>query len=423
VVDDLGYGDLGSYGSKLHQTPHIDNLATTGMQFTDFHTNGPVCSPTRAALMTGQYQQRSCIESAIGFVKDGGVSLSKVTMAEVLSDVGYTCGVVGKWHLGHVDYFGPNDQGFDISYCSNNSPDYHSHVSRNGMVDWYKDHELYEESGYLTEIVTDHSVEFIESNKRNPFFLFVSHPAVHFPFQGPDDPPFRTTGKEWHGNERTPGKVQPDSKYGPLPPEEYKRAYRDMLEAVDESIGTIVEALEKLNLRERTLIVVTSDNGAYSWAGSNGVYRGQKGDLFEGGHRVPGIFNWPGKIEGGTVSDATAMTMDLAPTFLSIADSDDSQNHPFDGVDISPALLRKEALPSRNLFWRFNNSYSSSHARAVRQGDWKYVVEEGDAYLFNLSEDPGEQTNIAASNPGLISKMEQAYLSWEQEVTNAILAK
>jgi arylsulfatase A-like enzyme len=417
VVDDLGYGDLGSYGSKLHQTPHIDQLAETGMRFTDFHTNGPVCSPTRAALMTGQYQQRSGIESAIGFVKDEGVPLSKVTMAEVLSDAGYTCGVVGKWHLGHVDYFGPNDQGFDISYCSNNSPDYHSHVSRNGLVDWYKDHELHEESGYLTEIVTDHSLEFLKANKRNPFFLFVSHPAVHFPFQGPGDPPFRTTGKEWHGSERTPGKVQPDSKYGPLPPEEYQRAYRDMLEAVDESVGIVVEALDKFNLRERTLIVVTSDNGAYSWVGSNGVYRGQKGDLFEGGHRVPGIFNWPGKIKGGTISDATAMTMDLAPTFLSIADSDDSQNHSFDGFDISSALFRQEALPSRNLFWRFNNSYSSSHARAVRQGDWKYVVEEGDAYLFNLSEDPGEQKNLADSHPGLISKMEQAYSSWEVDVT------
>jgi hypothetical protein len=218
VIDDLGYGDLGCYGSKVHKTPNIDALADAGLRLTDFHTNGPVCSPTRAALLTGQYQQRSGIESAIGFVTDEGVSLEKVTIAELLRKRGYTNGVIGKWHLGWVDAYGPNDQGFDISYCSNNSPDYHSHVSRNGKVDWYKNHELHKENGYLTDLVTRHSNTFIEQNREKPFFLFVSHLALHFPFQGPSDPPFRTKGKLWHGKERIRGKVQPDSKYGPLPP-------------------------------------------------------------------------------------------------------------------------------------------------------------------------------------------------------------
>jgi arylsulfatase A len=417
VVDDMGFGDLGIYGSQLHQTPHMDQLAESGMRFTDFHTNGPVCSPTRAALMTGQYQQRSGIESAIGFVKDEGVPLSKITIAELLSEIGYTCGVVGKWHLGHVDNFGPNDQGFDLSYCSNNSPDYHSHVSRNGQVDWYKNHKLHKEPGYLTEVVTAHSREFIEANKEQPFFLFASHPAVHFPFQGPGDPPFRTTGKLWHGNERIPGKVQPDSKYGPLPPEEYKRAYRDMLQAVDASVGAIVTTLEELNLLERTLIVVTSDNGAYSWVGSNGPYRGQKGDLFEGGHRVPAIFSWPGKIPGGKISDDTTMTMDLAPTFLSVAGVKQPDNVSFDGIDLRAVLFEQESLPSRTFFWRFNNSYTTSHTRAVREGDWKYVVDEGETYLFDLNEDPGEQRNLAGSKPNLVKEMAQSFLAWEQDVT------
>jgi len=423
VVDDLGYGDLGSYGSELHRTPNIDKLANGGMLFTDFHTNGPVCSPTRAALMTGQYQQRSGIESAIGFVKDEGVPLSKVTIAEVLSENGYTCGLVGKWHLGHVNHFGPNYQGFDLSYCSNNSPDYHSLVSRAGELDWFKNHELYEESGYLTRLVTDHSIEFIEVNKEQPFFLFVSHPAVHFPFQGPNDPPFRTTGKEWHGNERIPGKVQADSKYGPLPSEEYKRAYRDMLEAVDLSVGEVVGALEKFNLRQRTLIVITSDNGAYSWVGSNGKYRGQKGDLFEGGHRVPCIFNWPGKVPTGTLSSETTITMDLAPMFMSIAGVKESANVSFDGIDISSVLFEQGSLPSRTLFWRFNNAYTNSHARAVRKGDWKYVLEEDRTYLFNLIDDPGEQNNLALAKPDLVRKMNQEYTSWEQDVTGGVPAR
>lgn len=417
VIDDLGFGDLGCYGSELHETPNMDALAKGGMRFTDFHTNGPVCSPTRAALMTGQYQQRSGIESAIGFVTDEGVSQEKVMISEILAEKGYACGVVGKWHLGWVGAYGPNNQGFDISYCSNNSPDYHSHVSRNGKVDWYKDHQLHKESGYLTDLVTKHSRTFIEENRERPFFLFVSHPAIHFPFQGPTDPPFRTEGTLWHGNERIIGLVQPDSKYGPLPPERYKRAYKDMLESVDSSVGAIVETIDELGLRERTLIVVTSDNGAYSWVGSNGIYRGQKGDLFEGGHRVPGIFNWPGKIPVGSVSEETAITMDLAPTFVSLAGTPDTEKGAFDGTDISPVLFDRASLPPRTLFWRFNNSYTESHARAVRKGDWKFVLEEGQRYLFDLSKDPAERNNLASDYPERVEAMDAAFLEWEAEVT------
>ena len=422
VVDDLGYGDLGCYGSELHLTPNMDALAKGGMRFTDFHTNGPVCSPTRAAIMTGQYQQRSGIESAIGFVTDEGVSLEKVMISEILAKKGYECGVVGKWHLGWVGAYGPNDQGFDISYCSNNSPDYHSHVSRNGKVDWYKDHQMYKESGYLTDLVTKHSRTFIEKNQEQPFFLFVSHPAIHFPFQGPSDPPFRTEGTLWHGNERITGQVQPDSKYGPLPPENYKRAYKDMLESVDSSVGAIVEKIDELGLRERTLIVVTSDNGAYSWVGSNGIYRGQKGDLFEGGHRVPGIFNWPGKIPVGSESEETTMTMDLAPTFASLAGIPDSGKEAFDGTDIGPVLFDQVSLPPRTLYWRFNNSYTDGHARAVREGNWKFVSEEGQPYLFDLSKDPSERNNLASDFPERVEKMDEAFLEWEAEVTRNVPA-
>ena len=422
VIDDLGYGDLGCYGSELHETPNMDALAKGGMRFTDFHTNGPVCSPTRAAIMTGQYQQRSGIESAIGFVTDEGVSLEKVMISEMLAERGYVCGVVGKWHLGWVGAYGPNDQGFAISYCSNNSPDYHSHVSRNGKVDWFKDHELYEESGYLTDLVTKHSRTFIEENQEQPFFLFLSHPAIHFPFQGPSDPPFRTEGTLWHGNERIAGQIQPDSKYGPLPPEEYKRAYKDMLESVDRSVGVIVETLDELGLRENTLIVVTSDNGAYSWVGNNGIYRGQKGDLFEGGHRVPGIFHWPGKIPKGSVSEETTTTMDLAPTFASLAGAADPGMGAFDGIDISPVLFDQASLPPRTIFWRFNNSYTESHARAVRKGDWKYVLEEGQRYLFDLSEDPAERKNLASDYPERMEAMDAAYLQWEAGVTRNVPA-
>ena len=416
VIDDLGYGDLGCYGSKVHKTPNIDALADAGLRLTDFHTNAPVCSPTRTALMTGQYQQRSGIESAIGFVTDEGVPLDKVTIAELLRNRGYTSGVVGKWHLGWVGTYGPNDQGFDISYCSNNSPDYHSHVSRNGKVDWYKNHNLHKENGYLTDLVTRHSNTFIDQHREKPFFLFVSHLALHFPFQGPSDPSFRTEGKLWHGKERIRGRVQPDSKYGPLQPEEYQRAYRDMLEAVDASVGSIVATLDRMELRKNTLIVITSDNGAYSWVGSNGIYRGQKGDLFEGGHRVPAVFNWPGHISEGVVDDSTTMTMDLAPTFAALAGLEKSDSKRFDGIDLSKLLFGQTRVPMRRLFWRFNNSYTGTHAKSVREGKWKYVLEKDVSYLFDLDKDPAEEQNLASDYPDRVRDMHDAFLAWEKKV-------
>ncbi len=406
LLDDIGYGDLGCYGNKKHQTPHIDKLAAEGLLFTDFHTNGCVCSPTRAALLTGQYQQRSGIESAIGFTKDKGMPLRKTTIAEPLREAGYAAGVFGKWHVGHVDHFGPNDQGFQNSYVSNNSPDYHTHVSRVGELDWYKNHNLYKESGYLTHLVTDHTLDFIKANQEKPFFAFISHVACHFPFQGPEDPPHRTLGKIWH-----------DTKYGPLPKEEYPRAYKDMLEAVDNSVGQVLALLEKLGLRENTFIFLTSDNGAYSWVGSNGPFRGQKGDLYEGGHRVPAIVSWPGHIKGNRTTDQTSMTMDIMPTILQLAGVEKPDGLHFDGIDLTPLLLRNKKIGKRPLFWRFNNLNAKKEAYAVREGRWKYVRQDRQEFLFDLKKDPEESRNLVADKMRKTERLQRAVKEWEEDVT------
>ena len=406
VVDNLGYGDLSCYGSKVHQTPQIDRLAESGMRFTDFHTNGAVCSPTRAALLTGRYQQRCGVEHAIGFTRTEGMPLATTTVAELLGPAGYTCSVFGKWHLGHVERFGPIDQGFSQSRCSNNTPDYHSHVSRVGELDWHENQQRKDEPGYLTHLVTKHTCDFIESNREQPLFVFVSHLALHFPFQGPSDPPHRTVGKTWH-----------DTKYGPLPKSEYHRAYRDMLAAVDQSVGQIVATLERLGLRQQTLILLLSDNGAYSWVGSNGPLRGQKGELFEGGHRVPLIASWPGRIKPGTVTDATAITMDIVPTVLSLTGTRKPDDLHLDGCDLSGVLLHGDELPNRTLFWRFNNIYTDTHAHAVRQGHWKYVVEGDERLLFNLNEDLAEQHNLLDRHPAVAEQFHRAYVRWINEVT------
>lgn len=400
LIDDLGYGDLGCYGNTKHRTPHLDRLAAEGMRFTDFHSNGAVCSPTRAALLTGQYPQRHGIERAISFNLVEGVPLDRTMIPEVLAPAGYRCGVFGKWHVGHVTRFGPNDQGFHESVCSNNNPDYHSHVSRDGKVDWWRDQRLADEPGYLVDVVTRHATRFLRENRARPFFLYVPQLAVHFPFQGPRDPPHRTTGRTWDG----------DSRYGPLPKEEFPRAYREMVEAVDASVGAIVATLDDLRLRERTLIFVCADNGAYSWVGSNGALRGQKGDLHEGGHRVPAIANWRGRIAPGQVSAVTAMTMDLLPTFAALAGAAPPVGGRVDGADLSGVLLRHEALAPRTLFWRF------ATARAVRSGPWKLVATGAQTELFNLAADPGETLDLTASQPALVDALRGELAAWERDV-------
>ncbi len=406
VIDDIGYNDLGIYGNTKHKTPNIDLLAKEGMVFTDFHANGAVCSPTRAALMTGQYQQRSGVEHAIGFTMDEGMPLAKKTVAEYLGEAGYRCGIFGKWHLGHISSFGPNDQGFHKSVASNNTPDYHSHISRVGELDWYEDHKLKDEPGYLTDLVTKHSVNFIREASDQPFFLFVSHVAAHFPFQGPDDPVHRTTGKTWH-----------QTKYGPLPEGEYRRAYKDMIESVDKSIGRIINTLDELELRENTLIFITSDNGAYSWVGSNYPYRGEKGSLFEGGHRVPAIANWPGRISAGSICSQPVMTMDLAPTFLALAGQGlEDKKYSFDGIDVSKTLLNQDSVEKRTLYWHFKNPYTESYAFAVRDESWKLLVENENQFLFNLQLDPTESNNLVNYYPGIVESLQLKYNGWLSDV-------
>lgn len=409
VIDDIGYGDLGIYGNKIHKTPNIDKLGTEGMLFTDFHSNGAVCSPTRASIMTGQYQQRSNIEHAIGFTMEEGMPLIKKTMAEILKENGYMTGVFGKWHLGHVSLFGPNDQGFDQSWVSNNAPDYHTHISRTGELDWYKNHVLNEEKGYLTDLITEHSIEFITANKEQPFFMFISHIAAHFPFQGPNDPAHRTKGKLWH-----------ETKYGPLPESQYRRAYKDMIETVDISIGNVVKTLEEQGIQENTLIFITSDNGAYSWVGNNYPFRGGKGDLLEGGHRIPGIANWPGHIVAGSVSNEPLMTMDLAPTFLALAGIEYPRlkEDKFDGIDFGKVLFENKSLIKRTLFWKFKNPYTKSYSYAIREGHWKYLWSKEKGQLYNLHMDQTESTDLITYYPNIAEQMKKSYQDWIKEIDN-----
>lgn len=410
VADDLGYGDLACYGSDQNQTPHIDRLAEGGLRCTDFHSNGSMCTPTRAALMTGRYQQR------LGRKFDGplsgktdrqdGLPQQTITVAETLRAAGYATAAMGKWHLGYVPPLLPTNHGFDVFRgLGAGDGDHHTHVDRWGRQDWWNNDRIEMESGYTADLLTHHSVRFIESNRDRPFFLYLPHLAIHFPWQGPQDPPHRQAGQEYA-----------DDKWGVIPnPSDVRPHVKAMVESIDRSVGQIVDVLQRLQLDRRTLVVFTSDNGGYLNYGdrfhnisSNGVLRGQKGTLYEGGHRVPAIFYWPGKVRPG-LTDQTAMTFDLFPTFSRLAHADVS-GLSLDGLDLASLLTAGKSLPERTLYWR------DGAERAVRQGPWKLVAQPQRAELYNLSSDLAEQHDLSVERPEMVRRLSDAWAAWNAEV-------
>ncbi|MHC4298614.1 MAG: sulfatase-like hydrolase/transferase [Planctomycetota bacterium] len=402
MADDLGYGDIGCYGNKTIKTPNIDALAKGGMKFTDYHSNCPVCSPTRAALLTGRYQQRSGIEGVVyakGPTRQTGLALEETTFAEALKKRGYATALFGKWHLGYNVAFNPARQGFDefIGYVSGNV-DFHSHIDGAGFDDWWKNLEKVPEEGYVTDLITKHGVDFIERHKDRPFCLYLPHEAPHSPYQGRNDPPVRLPGGK-------KGKA--------VKGQEIARVYREMVEVMDEGVGRIVDTVKRLGLERKTFIFFCSDNGATK-NGSNGALAGYKGSLWEGGHRVPAVAYWPGRISPGTTTDQTVLGMDLFPTMVSIARAELPAGLKLDGVDLLGMLTENEKLPERTLFWRYRKE------KAVREGPWKLLVRDNKAMLFNLDEDLGEKNDLARTNVRMRKKLEDELALWDREVSAGV---
>ncbi len=413
VADDLGYGDLGCYGSTVNKTPHIDALSVGGLRFTDFHSAGPMCSPTRAAMLTGQYQQRfgRIFDSALSGTdhRDRGLPSEAVTIAELLQEQDYATGCFGKWHLGYQPPWLPHDHGFDqFRGLASGDGDFHTHIDRSGNPDWWRNNRLEPDEGYTTDLLTKYSVEFIQQNRDQPFFLYLPHLAIHFPWQGPDDPPQRKQGRSYH-----------DDKWGIIPhPANVSPHVTAMIESLDNSVAEIVAALRKWDLEKNTLVIFTSDNGGYLNYGarfqnisSNGQLRGQKTELYEGGHRVPTIASWPGMIRAG-VTDEIGHSTDILPTLAKLAGISKSRIQS-DGVDLSQLLFRSEPLAQRTLFWRAGSK------RAVRRGPWKLVVERNRTELYNLDQDLSERRNVADSQPALVDELKSAWSAWEEEVNSA----
>ncbi len=397
MADDLGYAGLSCYGNEYGiQTPNLDRMAAEGLRFTDFHSNGVVCSPTRAALMTGRYQQRTGITGVVKAATDRnkGLSFKETTMAEMFKSAGYRTAMFGKWHLGYSPIFNPIHHGFDeyVGFVSGNV-DYQSHLDQENQADWWKQDKLVPEEGYQTTLIGNHAVGFIARNKADPFFLYLAFGAPHYPIQGPNDPPVRGAGAVSEKKIDT------------------ARAYREMIESMDAEIGRVRKEIDTLGLAEDTIIFFCSDNGQpknEQWSGASAL-RGNKGTVYEGGTRVCGIACWPGSIKPA-VTDETAITMDLYPTFSTLSGVPLPEAVHCDGVDLSALWLKGATLPARSLFWNMGA------AGAVRNGSWKYVVVGNKAALYNLADDLAESTDLSARHPEKFQQLEKQYKSWKTEV-------
>ncbi|MGB7347384.1 MAG: sulfatase-like hydrolase/transferase, partial [Pirellulaceae bacterium] len=416
MVDDMGFAgpSIAPYGNPNYKTPGMDRLASEGMLFTDFHSSGTVCSPTRAGLLTGRYQQRSGIEAVIHPHADHPehrkwLHASEVTFAELFKQAGYTTGLVGKWHLGYPqgnDEVHPQNHGFDYfkGYHSGNI-DYINHWGDHQEHDWWHGRKETVEEGYTTHLINKYALEFIQQNKDKPFCLYVAHESPHAPVQGPNDPIQRG----------------PDAKKRTTPHEE---AMKQMILEMDKGVDQVRAKLVELGLEKNTLFLFFSDNGdANGTATGHPTHRGNKGQVYEGGTRVPAIAWWPGKIESGTRVSDLAITLDVMPTILSVAGLV-ATDRPLDGIDLSSVLFEKKALPARSLFWA-SLSNGGNRSEAMRDGKWKLVVQHPNATpgtfenerveLFNLAQDISEENNLAAARPERAAAMLGQIKNWYAE--------
>ena len=408
VADDLGFADLGCYGGRDAKfgkvSPVLDQLAAKGIKFTQGYSNSPVCSPTRFALMTARYQYRlrgaaeEPINSKARTSTVLGLPPEHPTLPSLLQKSGYNTALMGKWHLGYPPAFGPLRSGYDEFFGPmSGGVDYFTHCSSAGHHDlWFGEEERAEE-GYLTDLITNRSVDYIErmaadSQAGKPFFLSVHYTAPHWPWETRDDEALAQEVKNnlfhLHG-----GNIH---------------TYQRMIHHMDEGIGKIMDSLESLGLADNTLVVFTSDNGGERFSDSWPLVGG-KMDLTEGGIRVPWIAHWPAAIAPGGVSAQACMTMDWSATMLDAAGVKADDDYPLDGVSLLNVLKQPAQTFPRPLHWRMNHRGQ----RAMRDGDWKYLRVDGNDYLFNIPADERERANLGNRQPERLTAMRAAWETWE----------
>lgn len=420
VTDDQGYGDLSCLGDTDVRTPNLDALCESGARFSSFYAGSAVCSPSRAALLSGRYPGNAGVRTILrGHRTATGLPVQVPTLADMLRELGYLTIQVGKWHLGVAEPYRPDQHGFDrwfgfLAGCV----DYYSHIyywgqgnGTNPVHDlWDNGRETYRNGSYLTEMITERAIREIRSASAGgqPFFVYIGYNAPHYPMHAPRS-----------YLDRFPG----------LPAD--RRIMAAMLAAVDDGIGSILAELDRIGERNNTMIVFCSDNGpsreARNWldgtddpyyGGSSGRFKGHKFSLYEGGIRVPGIVSWPGRIPAGQVIDTACCGIDIAPTVLAATGGDPGDDE-IDGLDLLPMLSHGTALPSRDLYWELGGQ------TAIRRGDWKLVLHGqlvetaqpvDEVFLTDLGTDPGERHNLADVHPEVARDLTAAATQWRDAI-------
>jgi len=432
LADDLGWTDLGSFGSSFYQTPNLDRVAASGMRFTQAYAACPVCSPTRASIMAGKYPARMQTTDYFGGRRKGRLlpapyrdrlALEEVTVAEAFKAAGYRTGFMGKWHLGPKGFW-PEDQGFDVNVggWTPGSP-------RGGYFAPWTNPRLPEvpKGKHLTQHLTEGAEQFLDSAKGSPFLLYVSYYLVHTPLQAKKETVARY--RERAKQMAAPGKA----KWG----KERRRkvrlvqdhaVYAAMIEHLDDSVGRIVAKLEQLGVADHTAIVFMSDNGGLSTSEghptSNLPLRAGKGWLYEGGIREPMMVVWPGRVTAGSVCDVPVTSTDFYPTLLEMAGLKSNPRQHQDGVSVVPLLTGSGATPDRDLFWHYPHygNQGGAPSGAVRSGSHKLIewYETGDVELYDLAEDFGEQVDLAARLPEKAGELRRRLAEWRRQVGAAM---
>ncbi len=451
LADDLGKTDISLYGGATVQTPNIDAIGARGVTFSEAYCPSPICSPSRASMMTGRYPQRFGFETqplnryprnrleynVYRYLMDmgawrprnltsvprredmlrQGLPPSEITLSELLQSNGYHTGLVGKWHLGYTDPFLPTARGFDYSYgfyeaftlyddiddpdIVNHRHDYFAskHIwaqERNGTCAIRRNEEVIDEDEYLTFAIAREAVQYLEENKADPFFMFVSFNAPHTPFQAPREYYDRFAHVE----------------------DTNKRIYYSMIAALDDAVGRVMQSVEDLGLSENTLVWFASDNGGATYTGAteNAPLKGGKFNHFEGGVNVPCMVQWPGKIPAGQNMASPVSLMDIFTTSAAAAKANLPPDTEYDGVDLMPQLLGETVAPPHEaLFWR------AHYMKAARWGDWKLVADDrgGRTWLYNLATDKEERQNCADANPEVVQEIKDRLAAWESELAPA----
>lgn len=416
LADDLGYGDLPAFGARDVRAPHLDRLAAEGVRFTQAYANGPECTPSRTALLTGRHPQRpGGLECPVGTGNVGryddairlrgqndlGLPPRMAVLAPGLRQAGYRTALIGKWHLGYEPKFNPLDQGFDRFFgILGGNVDYYRHVELSDLPVFVEGREPITRAGYITDLFRDEAVAFVRQQRADtPFFLFLSFTAPHFPFQPPgagEEP--MPTAEQWMKGTR----------------EHYVR----MIENMDEAVGAVMAALQETGVDKNTLVVFASDHGAME-PGSNAPWRDHKETLFEGGIRIPVLARWPARLRAGTVEERPWTLMDLTASFLELAGAAAPDGKPLDGHPVLVDVIEGRPSPARDFFWRARRGDRTW--RAVRSGDWKWIAKEdagspAEEWLFDLATDPVESRNLRTLRIEMAEDLKQRVRQWEQQV-------